>query len=432
MFPSHLVKYWYIFLTIIILLAPLKINVFEFIIGLILMWLLFYVYRNGVIRNNSILNKSIIILRTSKDTSKISLIISIIFTFYIPFYVFFYTGNSIVDIYNAFFGVNTNYNNYQIFFQENNLSTFSINKLPYIFSFALIKFCASLSIINIISFQKNRKIIDYISLLLIFCSFVYSSVGRGTSFELFELSTLLIYSFFLNIQLKGESIKIPTKNIIQITCLSLIALIYFIINISKRYGVESIIESDFEFINCATNEFCVDKSSQLFKFSPAVAITLFQVANYFDFGIFFVSKLIEGIVFNSIGGFVSIFIPYGSYLFFENSYKNLVCSVIIDCGYDWIPDIIMLLTNLGLIGTFIIVYYLGIFSNTVFKESIKGSLFSSMLLFYIITFIISLPSGNYITSSSSNQLCVLFSLLLYISPIEKKYFQKFIDNNLNS
>lgn len=423
MFSYSLVKYWYIVLTILILLAPVKISILEFLPGILLMWFLLVIFRLGTSRvDQQIQILCVSIVKIQKDTRKLSFIISMVFICFIPEYVFFYTGNGLIDMIASFSDTsNNNYNNYQKFFEENNLSNFSINKLPYIFCFAVIKFFASLVIIKIISFQKEKKIIDYCSLVLITFSFLYSSFGRGTSFELFELILIILYSFLLKIQLKQKKIKVPFKNIFQITSIALISLSYFIISISKRYGIESIIESDFEFINCTTNEFCIDKNSLLFKLTPAFSIALFQVANYFIFGIYFSSKLIGGVVFSSIEGLLSILVPNGSILFFEKSYKNLICNNIIDCGVNWIPDVTTLLMNFGIIGTLLIVFLLGKYSIKVFEKISEGSLLGSLLLFYIICFMISLPSGNFITSSSSNQLCILFSFLLFLSPFEKKY-----------
>ena len=423
MFSYSLIKYWYIVLTLLILFSPVKIGILEFLPGLLLMWFLIYIFKLGISRVN--LQKqmlSTLAINTQKDRRKLSFIVSLVFISFIPIYVFYYTGNSLNDIIMSTSDTSSNnYKNYQKYFEENNLSDFSINKLPYIFCFAIIKFFASLVIIKIISFQKERKIIDYFSLLIIALSFLYSSFGRGTSFELFELIMIISYSFLLKVQLKERRLNIPFKNIFQITFMALIGLSYFIINISKRYGIESIIESDFEFINCTTNEFCIDKSSFLFKFIPTVSIALFQMANYFVFGIYFSSKLIKDVIFSSAEGFLSVFFPNGANLFFEKSYKHIVCNTIIDCGVNWIPDITTLLMNFGIIGSIIIIFLLGMYSVKVFKKTSEGSLFGSLLLFYIICFMISLPSGNFITSSSANQLCILFNFLLYLSPFEKKY-----------
>lgn len=412
-------------MTILILSAPLKIGLIEFLPGLILMWGLVIMFKFGILTKYSKVDFPKDSLLINKKASILSLFIGITFIVFIPFYVFFYSGNSFEMVITSLSGPANNYNNYQRFFEENNLSGFSINKLPYILSFAVIKLFASITIIKIIAFQNNKKMTDYLSLLLIFLSFLYSTFGRGTSFELFELIMLVTFTFLFRIQLRKGNLEIPTKNIIQICLLGLIVSIYFITNIAKRYGIESIIESDFDFVNCATDEFCIDKNAILVNLSPLVGITVFQMANYFIFGVYFTSKLITGIVLTSLNGLLSIVIPIGAFMFYEKDYKSLVCNVLIDCGVNWIPEIISLLLYLGIFGTIIFIYYMSIFSVTIVKKAMEGSLFSSLLLFYMVCFMISLPSGNYVTASSSNQLCILFCILISISPIERKYFINF-------
>lgn len=423
MFVSVLVKYWFLLLTIIVLVAPVTISIFEFLPGMILMWLIFFIYKLGITGRGAISKDSEFVNLTDlhRDTSILSFSLGVIFLVYIPFYVSFYTGNTFNDILDTLLGNNTNYRNYQMYFESNNLSELSVKKMPYIISFALIKLGASLSILKILVFQEKRKKIDYITLLFIIFSFLYSSIGRGTSFELFELFTMIVFAFLLKIRIKIGSLTLPRRNIFQIVGVSLILIIYFIINIANRFNVaESIIESDFSFINCATNEFCVDNKSLIYKISPVFAVTLFQLANYFTFGIFFSSKLITGVFLKSIEGFLSFVIPSGAFLFFGKSYTNIVCELLIDCGHDWIPDIVMLMMYLGGMGTVLFLYYLGVVSGKFFIKAVNGSLFSSLLLYYIIVFVISLPSGNFITASSSNQLCILVSVIMYNYSIEQK------------
>ena len=203
------------------------------------------------------------------------------------------------------------------------------------------------------------------------------------------------------------------------------AVIYFMNGIAKRSGTDTLSNNNFELydndFDCSTVEFCCDQNSLLFRLSPAVAIAFFQISSYFTFGLYFTSALMVRIVLNSFKGFLAFLVPYGPYFLLGKSYNKLMCGAVIDCGASWIPDTINFIATLGLLGTFLLIFFLGKIVKSLFIKVAKGSLLNSLLLFYIILLLTSFPSGNYVTASSSNILCFLFGFLSYIIPFKARF-----------
>jgi hypothetical protein len=116
---------------------------------------------------------------------------------------------------------------------------------------------------------------------------------------------------------------------------------------------------------------------------------------------------------NSFDGFLTIFFKDGIQLFgISISYREYA-NYFIEVGAQWTPDIISLFQNYGLFGSIIFVYFVGYFSNFLLKK-ISYSVSSVILLFFLYFYMISLPIGNFISVSSSNQICIILGIFLLV------------------
>jgi hypothetical protein len=99
---------------------------------------------------------------------------------------------------------------------------------------------------------------------------------------------------------------------------------------------------------------------------------------------------------------------------FVSNGKN-VCALI-DCGVNWEPDISVWFNKFGLLFfTLIVIFLGGIFKYLVTAYVYSSDKFSLMALAYFIFLqLISFPCGQFITTSSSNILSLLF-LLSYLT-----------------
>ena len=133
-----IIKYYYIFLTILVLVVPLNYGLIKFLPSLIIMWGSYIFFKKGV-RARYLKSKENRITNYNQSNDRFLKKIFILFTLFlivfIPLYIKFYTGNTIQSALLSFAigtGADSNYSMYQQYFADNNLNTFSVDKLPYI------------------------------------------------------------------------------------------------------------------------------------------------------------------------------------------------------------------------------------------------------------------------------------------------------------
>lgn len=408
MFHLKLLFLWSTFLTFLAIFSSISISIITLLPGLILMWLLYYFFYLGSI----ISIQPIVEVRSHQyfkylffklNISTHSFLIAIAYAIFCPFYVKFYTGGSLSLMLLNFANGVSNYNAYQEYFTSESLSEFSLGKLPYILLAGCFKFLFLWTLFRIIGYKKYISIIEKISLLIMFFVVLVISISRGTSFELFELFTVSIFSLLIRNKFLYQKKWFTIQT--QIFILVLVVGLVFIFgnNIESR-GYTS------EF---ATNELYYNSNALLSKIFPLAGLMSFQLSGYFLFGIFFTSTVIDQVWFNSFSGFFSMLLPNGTRFFFENSLREMICGSVIDCGASWIPDLIIIVSNLGLISLFFILFILGALSRSLYNQMINGNLLSAILLYFIFIFLISLPVGNFISSSSANVLAILISVIMF-------------------
>ena len=188
-----IIKYYYIFLTILVLVVPLNYGLIKFLPSLIIMWGSYIFFKKGV-RARYLKSKENRITNYNQSNDRFLKKIFILFTLFlivfIPLYIKFYTGNTIQSALLSFAigtGADSNYSMYQQYFADNNLNTFSVDKLPYIILNGLSKVTFWFFCIYYFAYAKKVDKTIKLCFVIVYLLFFLSGISRGTSFENFEL-----------------------------------------------------------------------------------------------------------------------------------------------------------------------------------------------------------------------------------------------------
>lgn len=397
---KRIIFYIYISISIfsIISIFILNIDYFDIILSLISLWSIFFLFKIGYIINLNIFNRN-----TSKKTiiDKIILyldkhyimwiLMTLIFSIMVGKY---YTGYTLID----YFGGIDAYSSYQEYFALNDLSTFSLSKLPFILMNAFNHFSFYSSVIYYFGNYSNKKKRKYLIVLIHTLTFLSFGLLRGTNFELFEILVCYVYIF-----MKRNSHLINSKNM-----LLLILAIICVCAFSSR-----IMSRDQSYGFYISPDVRLDIESLMYKFFPDLSLILAQLSGYFVFGLIFFNNALKNVIFNNIFNFGSLLIPNGFKLFVGNT-LYLESIKYFENGTNWVPDIVSYLNDKGIIITCIIIIIFGIIA----RQNNKNQTFVGELIdFFICLQMFSFLLGNFVSVSSSNKICVF---LLIISFIQQK------------
>jgi hypothetical protein len=398
---ARLVFMWYLFLTLLALFASISISISELVMGLILLWFIFICFWGGcstkLYRSYDIPDFSDHRNQTKKAPLALLTLGSVIASLYAAK---FYTGNSASEIIAVIRSHGSLYNQYQNYFAAHDLAVFSLAKIPAIFSLFYLKIAALYGFIYVIVLSPKINWLHCVYVLIISAATLFFSMARGTSFELFELMLLLLFSMamrrFMQHQ-KGLSLRAK----ILLFALASIVLAAYSYNISARYAFG-------EVSSCSTYELCFSDSTLFAQLSIALAKLSFKLSSYFTFGLFYTSKFIEDFWLSSLSHFISLLLPFAS-LYDSELSSRLLCGISLDCGAAWVPDVVNYLLYLGLILLLMLAFSMGILVNYLLRNALRQKKFLDLCALYFIFLVFVSPQiGNFITVSSSNKLTILF------------------------
>jgi len=406
MFYTKLIFYFYLFLTILSIISPVKFDFIAFLPGILLMWIYYTVFK----RSSKTVYKStnINVINVSKKYNFSLIIITLFFLLFYPIYIEFYTGSNPKTVISALNDGVSTYDLYQKNFADSNLSSFSIKKLPYILGNGILRFLLIVSFFKIIIFRKKVFRHEYLCFSLMFLIIFFVGLGRGTSFELFEIGTIIIFALTAKRSYLGHKTLFSKSTLIKLFVFIILSASFFSYNIMSRYG-DAIDFFDFENF---------DKSSVVYSISKPISLVLFNFYGYFLFGLHYTSVVINELYLGSLNGFMSMFVPNGvSHLGIQESEGILtpyqvIVSRFIKIDAMWQPDAGRSIQHLGIVITFLIIFMFGQYSKMFYKKG-KRNLSTLVLLYFIFYFFISLPLGSFISVSSANQLCIFIALICY-------------------
>lgn len=398
----NIIKNFYLIYTLYILMVINTTNLtfLQMLPALALMWILYFVFYLGLKSNIELLaisGKNVDNYQHINDPKYILQIsfIALIFSYFV---VKFYTGQTpFAVLYNITNNFSTYYT-YQTYFNENELSVLTIQKLPYILMLFFIKF--TIYYYSFLFIIKNNLIIRHkISILLIIISFLYFSIARGTTYEIFDLSLILIYIITTKYYNGNCPLSIMYLFYLFIIC---IAIYVFYLNLSLR-------SSEFDYY--ISQDVYYDKNALVSQISSAISFITVILFGYFGYGFFYTSYYFLNIWFSSFETFILGLIPLGFNIKNDISIMAIMNNSV-DQGARWHPDMIIFINYLGFIGLIILCYLLGLLFKNIYNNC-NENIFSHFVLFFIILQMISLPVGNFVLVSSSNKLILLVTLIYW-------------------
>ncbi|MFB8544959.1 O-antigen polymerase [Enterococcus casseliflavus] len=397
MAETKLLKIFYIFFFIYILfiINITSLTFYNLFPSLIFLSLLYFMFRMGtkITKNKKNIKEFStpwLLKRGSVFISSLAFI-SLMFSFLV---VQFYAGQSFVSV---FYNLSNNislYAEYQNYFVQNNIGNFSLTKLPFIFMMAFVKFNLFYSYLSINLFFKKKIPLFYkIYIIVITFAYLYIGIARGTNFEMFEFIVLIIYTLIS----KGKKIDIKKYLFMIILIIFSIYIFFNVIEIRGGDGSVNYVISRDVFYNF---------DSYLNKFFPTVTLFLLSIYSYFGFGFFYISIFINKIWFSSLSSIFVYLLPFGTYAFSKPALQEEILNYI-DIGARWHPDSMVFLDRFGFGLLMIFCILLGFIVNRINTQNIVNTL-DYLISFFVVLQMLSFPVGNFITSSTSSQLIVIF------------------------
>lgn len=389
---NRIFKAWLLFNVALFIVAPISAGIEIKALG-VLSYIIFYGALILFRRNNMVLGAQ----KANKDNGWVLFLI--FFQMLMVSYALeFYVGNTILGVMKAFFLGENNYQAYQEFFKDNDLSSMSWSKVPAILSLAGVKiiFIYSAAMFFLNAYSSKALAIFSLSIL----PMVFMAIGRGTFFEVFEVSAIIAYGTLI-----GKR-KINLKNVIFFSLVIIIIIAGFVLNTMRRYDDAQAYFS----AECATYIYC---------FSPiginsAAEYIVYILSVYFSMGIFFIGHYMYALLGGELlGSLVPHSLAYAAGMV-NIGLEHELCSNFVDCRAVWMPQMITIISFFGVIIA-IPVFWIFIFciekmeANLYKNDVVIGFCISCMLLIYML----SLPNGKFWSVSSSNILTTVFFLSVY-------------------
>lgn len=399
---------WYLLLTLLALLGATTLAVADVVLGLAFMWVLFLFFGCGIVGQVGGLRDGGAALRFDRRLYAGMTFIACICAVYSAF---FYTGKSVPDVLAAASFKVSNYNDYQAFNSENELTNFSANQILPFFAVLVFKFWMLFCFITILVGVRTWSFWTVFFLGSAACPQLYYSLARGTGFEYFELLFLVWYCFALRSSSYKKERSVGASKAFVII-LSALFLFVFLKGFTSRYESELMIE-------CATTKICIDADSLWFSVSDSLALLTYTLSGYFTFGIYFLSVFIGGLFGVGVADPVYYFMPLN--IFAVEGIRDALCGRLLDCGVAWVPDVVAYVQWFGFPALFFILYLLGRLSYILLKKVGQEFDFLKLaVLYYCVLAMFSLPVGNFITASVPN-VVILVCILAFL--VWQKYFK---------
>jgi hypothetical protein len=371
-----------------------------------LMWINYFVFSAGYSMNKG--NK--ISVLTSKcsnswllNRKKISLMTIAVFSILFSIAaVKYYTGQTPLSTFENLVNNNSLYSQYQYYFREQQRYIFSLTKIPFIFMLFYIKFIVFYSYISFLIVKEKITKFDKFYLILITLAHIYFGLARGTNYEFFELMILIIF-VILSKSIKLKKFQLPLTALFKIFLLGSLMIFIFYIGVSAR-GVN--------FNYYISQDIQYDPNGVLPLLSPFLSFVTIIIFGYFGFGFFYMSTYVSELWFSSIGNFIAGFLPLGYYAFRANNLPGIMRNLV-DMGARWHPDVALIINNIGYLGLLMLCFLIGIFAKHLYNTKSKGPIiyFTS---FIILLQMISLPVGNFISTSSASKLIVVLLFIVWV------------------
>lgn len=411
---KRIIKFFYLIYTIYMILVVNITNLTFFIIfpAIIFMWANYLsfsigygIYKEKKILVNDANNSNSEFLNRNIFLLIVIAFLSLLFSIAV---VRFYTGQTPISIFKNLENNISLYHEYQFYFYEQQRNIFSLAKIPFILMLFYIKLTLFYSLISFLIIKEKTTKFEKLYLMLVTLSYIYVGLARGTNFEFFELLMVIIFIIFTKYK-NMKKFKMQFKTLLIIFFLISLMIFVFYIRMSSRGVIFNIyISKDIQY----------DPNGLISLLPPFIISIILRIFSYFGFGFFYISIYITEVWLLSINNFLKGFFSLGSY---DNGVDNLhdIMKNLIDMGSRWKPDASLIINSIGYLGLLIFCFVIGIFTKYIYNTIEKNTV-TYLTGFIILLQMISLPIGNFISTSSASILIVFLLIVFWI----KKLFIK--------
>ncbi len=389
----------------ILMIGSTTANLWQVIPGLVFVWFMYFVYCLGYNTSKTSYSppKSITdnlefpFITKMLQHRLLVLIICFICSIAVTKY---YTGQTLVTLTQNLLQQKSLYAMYQAHFAANNISSFSIAKIPFVLMNYILNILVLLSFINLIIISKKIDFKSVIYLILLSVSYLQYGLARGTNFELFLWVFLLIHCFRYRIHYHKISVRLSRKIKIIILILAVSVFLVFQYSVGIRYK---------SFGYTISREIQFDPNEIIPSISQDIGLIVCKLSQYFGFGLFYTSAFFRHVLFDSIKNMICYLFPFASTVLGYT--PSTLVNQHIDQSSNWVPDIVGWFGKYGLFLTTLFIFLIGYVSKicTNKKDIIHIALYHLLLLQMF-----SLPIGNFVVVSSANRLILITLIGLLI------------------
>lgn len=401
---TKIIKTAYIFLTLYAFYAleVTSLKMIDLLPGIILMWSIYAIFVFGnkasINTSKSYVEKKIEVKRNLFDNMYFVIFIITMLLVSTKYVISFYTGQTMTSIFTNIIKGNFNfYRNYQRYFDANQISSFSLSKIPYVIMLFFIKFILFITYIEMFLMRKKPSKQGIILLFIATTSHLLFAVARGTNLEFFEIGILIIF-IIVNKNKEIKLFNLNKKTIFVVFFLLLLATLFYN-RIQIRTGSLSFYQRP---------EYSINENSIFVTLFGKFAVDALFFYDYFLFGLYFTSRFITEIVLLNIQNLFSVNFPRGLEVFSNINVKNLMLTIA-PRRNRWYPNIVEFSDKFGALLLIAYVFVLGYINN----KSNRNSIFDKMLKFFIFLQMFTFPIGNLLFISSASSLSFYITIIIY-------------------
>ena len=309
----------------------------------------------------------------------------------------YYTGKTFNMVIHGLGSNESAYYSYQSYFLNNILASFSFAKIPYILMLGFTTIIMMWSILVFVGWSIKNKWFQWLFLISSVMAYLYFGIARGTNFETYIV--FIIISFCL-LQ-KSNTANLQNKGFYYFVflLLGIIMVLVFRLVVSLR-GVT--------FQNNICPEIHYDSERFVSQYFPTITGIGISVFGYLGYGIYTIGVSFVDIILESTNILLGSLFPKGNLIINGSSLESVLRSTI-DLGVKWCPDYIKLIDLLGFPLFLMMLFLLGRISKII-QDSYYPLLLKDSILLIIFIQMISIPVGNFLMTSSANQIMVIYVL----------------------
>lgn len=324
--------------------------------------------------------------------------------------IHFYTGQWPVGVLDNLRSGVSNYYTYQFYFPEHGALLSTVQRLPYILMMAFSKF---IFVTGLLYWCLLKPFTPRHLVVAVLCCLgqLYISLGRGTNFEMYELTILAVFivlkkcRFELSLRRFGRA---AVKPLLACLCAGIVLVcVYYVVLASRHYYANVYISQDIHY----------NATSLPAQLVPELSLLVLNLFGYLGFGLYYISSFFNLVAARSASTLFATLCPLGFRLLTGESTMTIMERTI-DVGVMWHADFVNFINTLGLPGTLALIALLGFLAGRL--ERGRCSVWSGMAGYFLLLQMLAFPVGNFVLASSANILLIgLSAVMLLLQPADR-------------